>query len=414
MELYKKIVLILIFVFFIITLLPISNLDADYNGTSEYFILDGKSSYAFFKTDYVHINAKILVFRNVKNIKFKTKGEIVSINRSSIQVEYKENKWQTFSDVDILIGLNATEIKRKNSEFYVKGNKNYFNPCRIKSNNSQVYISNQDIDLLSIKGEDFSDFTTISFELDNASYVDISSELIKIDALQVSELTIGSQLSGLVMRRGEGILRLDDRFYLIKSTDKVNINFDPNYESSILVRENDVEFSGNAKSVSLNEKNKMIGTLFYWFNQQTEKINALFTIILVIITAFYVRHTGKTVEQSENEMKIALIEKRLEKLYYPLKDILESTTLIQIGESINLRSYSQSESNYQIEDLIPYLYLAQSDLEDSLKKFIKILRKHGLPSDMNLDELNDLKKHIMEIITIHIQNLTNELNDLVD
>lgn len=414
MEFYKKIVIILIFVFIINHLLPISNLDADYKGTSEYFNIDGKSSYAFFKTDYVYINAKILVFRNVKNIKLKTKGEIVSINRSSIQVEYKENKWQTFSDVDIQIGLNATEIKRRKSEFYIKGNENYFYPSKIKSNNSQVIISNQDVDLLSIEGEDFSDFTIISFELDNTSYVDISSELIKIDALQVSELTIGSQLSGLVLRSGEGILRLDDRLYHIKSTDKVNINFDSNYESSISILENDVEFSGNAKSVSLNEKNKMIGILFYWFNQQTEKINALVTMILVIITAFYARHTGKTVEQSENEKKIALIEKRLEKLYYPLKDVLESTTLIQNGESINLRSCSQSESNYQIKDLIPFLYLAHSDLEDPFKKFIKILRKHELPSDMNFDELNDLKKHIMEIIIIHIQNLTNKLNELVD
>jgi len=413
MEFYKKIFLILILVF-IINLLIISNLDADYKGTSEYFNIDGKSSYAFFKTDSVLINAEILVFRNVKNIKLKTNREIVSINRSSIQVEYKENKWQTFSNVDIQIGLNATEIKRRKSNFYFEGDKNSFYPSDIKSKNSKVIIHNQNVDLLSMEGEDYSDFTTISFELDNTSYVDIYSELIKIDAYQVSEITIGSQLSGLVLRRGEGILRLDDRLYHIKSTDKVNINFDSNYESSIYVRENDVEFSGNAKSVSLNGKNKMIGILIYWFNQQTEKINVLSTMALVIITAVYAIHTGKIVKQSENEKKISLIEKRLEKLYCPLKDILESTTLIQIGESINLKSYSQSESNYQIEDLIPFLYLAHSDLEDPLEEFIKIFRKHELPPDMNIDELNNLKKHIMEIIIIHIQNFTNNLEKLVD
>ena len=413
MEFYKKIVLILILAF-IINLLTISNLDADYKGTSEYFNLDGKNSHAIFKTDSVRINAETLVFRNVKNIKLETNGEIVYINSSSFRVEYKENQWQIFSNVDIQIGLNTTEIRRRKSNFYFEGDKSSVYPTEIKSNSSQVIIHSHNVDLLSMEGRDYSNFTTISFELDNTNYVNIYSELIKIDAYQVSELTIGSKLSGLVLRRGEGILRLDDRLYQIESTDKININFDSNYESSIDVWENNAEFSGNAKSVSLNGKNKMIGILIYWFNQQTEKINALSTIALAIITAVYAIYTGKIVKQSENEKKISLIEKRLEKLYYPLKDILESITIIQIGESINLKSYSQNKSNYQIEDLIQFLYLAHSDLDDPLKKFMQIVRTHELPADMELGELNDLKKEIMEIIIIHIQNFRSNLEELAN
>ena len=129
-----------------------------------------------------------------------------------------------------------------------------------------------------------------------------------------------------------------------------------------------------------------------------ELLNVSFSVILVAITAVYVKFTGQIVKQTNKNSEIAFIEKRLEKLYYPLKDILQNpTNMYFIGdkkERIDLN---------KIDNIIPFQYLASKNIEDLLNDFINI----ALAERTNTD--NEYSNYApYEIVTEDIKTKVNE------
>ena len=129
-----------------------------------------------------------------------------------------------------------------------------------------------------------------------------------------------------------------------------------------------------------------------------ELLNVSFSVILVAITAVYVKFTGQIVKQTNKNSEIAFIEKRLEKLYYPLKDVLQNpTNMYFVGdkkERIDLN---------KIDNIIPFQYLASKNIEDLLNDFINI----ALAERTNTD--NEYSNYApYEIVTEDIKIKVNE------
>lgn len=129
-----------------------------------------------------------------------------------------------------------------------------------------------------------------------------------------------------------------------------------------------------------------------------ELLNVSFSVILVAITAVYVKFTGQIVNQTNKNSEIAFIEKRLEKLYYPLKDVLQNpTNMYFVGdkkERIDLN---------KIDNIIPFQYLASKNIEDLLNDFINI----ALAERTNTD--NEYSNYApYEIVTEDIKIKVNE------
>lgn len=135
-------------------------------------------------------------------------------------------------------------------------------------------------------------------------------------------------------------------------------------------------------------------------------MNVSVTLILVVLTAIYVLLTKQIVLESRKENKIAYIEKRLEKLYYPLQDFIKSPTVFnlyyhdEIDEASSLESYNKEEAEkdgsiytrpadsilydcdvqnnsvqrYDLESIIPYRYLATKELSEQLKLVLNDFR----------------------------------------
>lgn len=145
------------------------------------------------------------------------------------------------------------------------------------------------------------------------------------------------------------------------------------------------------------------------------------TIVLVFITTIYVYLTAEIVKQSKNEQKIAFIEKRLEKLYYPLQHILHSSFeyIPSVEDAMELGYVPEAFVNYnieyeKIEDILPYQYLAKDELKHKLHRLLKILnnlKKKNIKL-FTIDEVN-LHVQINEIVKRDIKDFSTDLNNLI-
>ena len=129
-----------------------------------------------------------------------------------------------------------------------------------------------------------------------------------------------------------------------------------------------------------------------------ELLNVSFSVILVAITAVYVKFTGQIVKQTNKNSEIAFIEKRLEKLYYPLKDVLQNPTNMYFAGDKKERIALN-----KIDNIIPFQYLASKNIEDLLNDFINI----ALAERTNTD--NEYSNYApYEIVTEDIKTKVNE------
>jgi hypothetical protein len=76
--------------------------------------------------------------------------------------------------------------------------------------------------------------------------------------------------------------------------------------------------------------------------------------------------TKQIVKQTNKNSEIAFIEKRLEKLYYPLIDVLQNPT------NMDLTGGNKSEflDLNKIDNIIPFQYLASKNIENLLNDYI--------------------------------------------
>lgn len=140
-----------------------------------------------------------------------------------------------------------------------------------------------------------------------------------------------------------------------------------------------------------------------------------FSILLVSITAFYVYLTSKNISLTKNYNKIAFAEKRLEKLYYPLRDYLNSRIMVTSSEEsiVLLGNYANSNtSRFTIEVIYPFQYLATKKLNGPLCEFLEMIRE--LKSlGMTEKQIKELHKEVCKNVNDDIADIIKELTELV-
>lgn len=142
-------------------------------------------------------------------------------------------------------------------------------------------------------------------------------------------------------------------------------------------------------------------------------INISLVTILAIFNIKYTIVTKQILEENTNDRKVMFIEKRLEKLYYPLRDVLQNPfTEVFVGgekvKNINLK---------KIDDIIPFQYLASKELENPLNEFIKKALDeryiHGHESGYDYKPYEIVDEGIKKKVDEDIENFKNELKELV-
>lgn len=147
-------------------------------------------------------------------------------------------------------------------------------------------------------------------------------------------------------------------------------------------------------------------------------IQVIFTCILVGITGIYVYITHKILKEQEKARKISFIERRLEKLYYPLKNFIEDLVYIPIKD--NYGNHYKDFGIDKFDKIVPFEYLILSNGSNKIKEFLNEIIK--AKQDENVKFHGDLIYEIIrpekvqvikEIIDQDIQTLQEELNKLV-
>ncbi len=267
---------------------------------------------------------------------------------------------------------------------YLEGNIDDF--YKITTTNRElVTISNYYSLSISINGNKIPDFSTVHFKMDNTSYIDLSSDLVKIRAKKISELQIfRSPFSKITLQGDEGNLLVKDRAYYINS-DNIDFKINSKYPSSISVVNSEVNFDGYVNSGKINNNNIIHGILFYWFDQETEKISVLIAFILLIATLLYVcliekniKQTEKIIEQTKTEKRFDDNEKLLMHVYSPMEVIL---TKFELG--LGFEYISQSPEPHEIPSEYNSLF---QEMNDNL---LEIKRNYGYLFDQDLIQLHN-------------------------
>lgn len=114
------------------------------------------------------------------------------------------------------------------------------------------------------------------------------------------------------------------------------------------------------------------------------------TVLLVLVTGYYAWKTSQILAEAQKDRKILLIERRLEKLYYPL--LRRSVTLCRLeGETP--------------EFFHKYQYLGSPKLKMAIDEYYT-LREQGKIFDV------DIQSKILDIVKQDIPNLLKDLDEL--
>ena len=146
-------------------------------------------------------------------------------------------------------------------------------------------------------------------------------------------------------------------------------------------------------------------------------ITAIATVALVIVTSIYANFTYKIIVQSQKEYNIAFIERKLEKLYYPLKFSLETIQFLE-NEDETHKNDKLNDFVTHYNQIIPYLYLASENekLKNDLEEFTSLLRRTNYfrtcaqPDTCRILDENQFNQHKQEFsrlrddIHSHVEN----------
>ena len=142
-------------------------------------------------------------------------------------------------------------------------------------------------------------------------------------------------------------------------------------------------------------------------------IDIILTSALVIVTAIYAWLTHTIVKQGADRDRIAFIERRLEKLYFPMWDFMwfldERKVVIHGGDSYGLVLENHVIATKKIDKFVPFQYLATNDVQESWPKINELL--HGPPMDSV--EYEDTIKTIKDKINRDLEAYTKELKSLL-
>lgn len=315
-KMFLTIVLIIIplFLFFLVYSSTAAQFSS-FIGSAEYINFSGQNSEVQFKADVIYFTTNETVFYSLKNITIENdKGERRLINdSSSVQIQHNENFSQYLSNVEVDIYFDNLTMT-KNLVYYtdLRGYMNKYTLNQLKPNSGHVIIRRPWVNYVFIKNEKLEDFESISFEMDDSSSVKFFSEVIKLEAYNISDLKIKGRLSKIILYLGEGVLGLDNHIFGIRSPNILDVEIIPNYQNSsyLDVVGTKIVFNGLANSAKINNENMLVKDIFYWLKIQPEKINAyssatsaIVAVVLVILTAFNVRSTQKLVSMEAEKKK---------------------------------------------------------------------------------------------------------------
>ena len=137
-------------------------------------------------------------------------------------------------------------------------------------------------------------------------------------------------------------------------------------------------------------------------------LNISFSVILVAITAIYVQLTWQIVNQTNKNSEITFIEKRLEKLYYPLEDVLQNPVIRNSSGYI----FKEIDLN-KIDNIIPFQYLASKNIEELLNDFIKTAFAERSGTDNNCVTNLIVTEDIKTKVNDDIENYKTGLKKLI-
>jgi len=132
-------------------------------------------------------------------------------------------------------------------------------------------------------------------------------------------------------------------------------------------------------------------------------INISLITLLVIITGAYGYFTWEIVDDQRKSRQIAFIERKLEKLYYPLKDVLSNPITINDVKQIAWK---------KVEEIAPFQYLAYEESKDMINEFIEKVIKSKTEYEGALMFSNFENGELKTIINDDIEMYENELNEL--
>ncbi len=280
-----------------------SNSNISFQGDSGSTEIIAQNSYLEFKARRIDYKSNLIVFRSLKNVKVSYWSEINYSNDTTIQVESENPSYQMLNNAEVKIFFTNLTLKRSDSNrFYLEGYMSSNYPNEIFSHGSEARIINYSIDSISTNSNKITDFRYIEFEMDNKSYVDLFSGLIKIDGIDVSEFEIQGKFSRII-NEGEGKLNLNDNFYGIQSTESIDVIAEPNYDSNFKIRYNELNFIANTNNARKNKEDIIKAPISYWFDQKTEKTNALLTILLLILNLIFAYLTYENLKLTKSSTK---------------------------------------------------------------------------------------------------------------
>jgi len=133
----------------------------------------------------------------------------------------------------------------------------------------------------------------------------------------------------------------------------------------------------------------------------------ILTAVLIVITIWYAYSTHKMLEEQRKTKKIAEIEKQLEKLYYPLMDILKNP---RVKHFVDEKGYYIDLK--QIDEIVPFQHLASDDLINLIEKFIEnAFVERPIDTDYMVDGItfNIIDESFRELVEADIERLKEEL-----
>jgi len=131
-------------------------------------------------------------------------------------------------------------------------------------------------------------------------------------------------------------------------------------------------------------------------------ILAFATVTLVIISYKYAKSTEEMLEEQRKSREIAFIERRLEKLYYPMKDVLSNPYTKNNDKQIEWK---------KVEAIVPFQYLAYETSKDITNEFIRKVIKSKNKSEKDLLFSNFKNNELKNIIINDIEMYEKKLNE---
>lgn len=163
-------------------------------------------------------------------------------------------------------------------------------------------------------------------------------------------------------------------------------------------------------------------------------LNISVTIILAFLTAIYVFLTYQIVAQSAADRKVRFIERKFEKLYYPLRTALKRFDVNyvsdNIGQIVTTTKKGEGGSGFphyniinrlwyfkkDIDQVSPYLYMASNELENPFMKIIHLAESNKLFVEEweNLDDNAKVLKAISIMNDDTVAELGSKVNFIVE